>query len=308
MHAELRRPRRLTAGDRVAIVSPAGPVKPERLDEGLAVLRGWGLEIAEGESARAVHPRLTYLAGADEARAADFSKAWLDPTIAAVICSRGGYGVQRMLPHLDLNTLRAAEPKLFVGFSDITALHEVFVGAGLVTLHAPVPHAADQLRNEVSRERLRELLFEPDAVPDLLAPAGATTVVGGRAEGRLIGGNVALLAASLGTSTCLPAAGAVVVLEDVGEDAYRLDRLFTQLLRAGWFDRVAGLVLGGMTETDDDELVEHLLIDRLAPLGVPTVREAGVGHGEVNLALPLGARVVLDADAGTLTPSGSFLT
>jgi muramoyltetrapeptide carboxypeptidase len=310
MPEQLRRPRRLTAGDRVAIVSPAGPVKPERLDEGLAVLRGWGLEVVEGESARAIHPRLNYLAGEDEARAKDVTTAWLDPSVDAVFCSRGGYGVQRMLPHLDVDALRAAEPKVLVGFSDITALHEVFLAAGVVTVHGPMPHAVDQLRHAASVERLRALLFEPDTVADLLAtdvPTAVTTVVGGRAEGRLMGGNVALLADSICTPTSVPAAGGIVVLEDIGEDAYRLDRLLTHLIRAGWFDGVAGIVAGDFTESDEAELLTETIVDRLAPLGVPMVRNAPIGHEPLNLAVPLGAPAVLDADAGTLTPAGPFL-
>lgn len=311
MPDEIRRPRRLVTGDRVAIVSPAGPIKPERLDEGLAVLRGWGLEIEEGGSARAVHPRLTYLAGEDQARAKDFTAAWLDPSIAAVICSRGGYGVQRMLPHLDLDTLRAAEPKLLVGFSDITALHEAFLAAGVVTVHGPMAHAVEQLRNPASLERLHALLFAPDTITDLLAtdvPTSVTTVVGGRAEGRLMGGNVALLADSIATPTSVPAAGGIVVLEDIGEDAYRLDRLLTHMIRAGWFTDVAGIVAGDFTESDEAELLTETIVDRLAPLGVPMVRNAPIGHDPLNLAIPIGAAAVLDADARTLTPSGPFLT
>jgi muramoyltetrapeptide carboxypeptidase len=311
MPDEMRRPRRLVTGDRVAIVSPAGPIKPERLDEGLAVLRGWGLEIVEGESARAVHPRLSYLAGDDQARAKDFTAAWLDPSIAAVMCSRGGYGVQRMLPHLDLSALRAAEPKLLVGFSDITALHEAFLAAGVVTVHGPMAHAVEQLRNPASVERLRALLFEPETIHDLLAtdvPTAVTTVVGGRAEGRLMGGNVALLADSIATPTCVPAAGGIVVLEDIGEDAYRLDRLLTQLIRSGWFTDVAGIVAGDFTESDEPELLTETIVDRLAPLGVPMIRNAPIGHAPLNLAIPLGAPAVLNADAHTLTPAAPFLT
>jgi muramoyltetrapeptide carboxypeptidase len=314
MSDQLRRPRRLTTGDRVAIVSPAGPIKPERLDEGIAVLRGWGLEVEELESTRAVHPRLTYLAGEDGARAKDFTAAWLDPSIAAVICSRGGYGVQRMLPHLDLDTLRAAEPKLLVGFSDITALLEAFLAAGVVTVHGPMAHAVEQLRNPASLERLRALLFEPETITDLLGtdvqldvPLDVTTVVGGRAEGRLMGGNVALVADSIATPTSVPAAGGIVVLEDIGEDAYRIDRLLTHLIRSGWFTGVAGIVAGAFTESSEAELLTETIVDRLAPLGVPMVRNAPIGHDPLNLAIPIGASAVLDADAGTLTPVGSFL-
>jgi muramoyltetrapeptide carboxypeptidase len=306
--AEVRRPRRLVAGDRVAVVAPAGPVAPERLAAGVEVLRGWGLEVDLLPGTTGRHERLTYLAAEDAVRAKEFRAAWLDPSYAAVFCARGGYGVQRVLPYLDLAELTAAEPKLLVGFSDITALHEVFNATGIVTVHGPMAATIHQLRVPQSADRLRQLLFEPETVTDLLAPAGATTVSGGRASGRLLGGNVALLATSLGTPTYAPPDGAVVVLEDVGEDAYRLDRLLTQLLRAGWFDGVTGIVLGDFTETDDPGLATAVQLERLAPLGIPTVHGAAIGHADLNLAIPLGAPVTLDADAGTLTPDGSPLS
>ena len=292
----------------MAVVAPAGPVEPDRLAVGLTLLREWGLTVDVLPGVSGVHDRLSYLAADDETRAKDFRTAWLDPSYAAVFCARGGYGVQRMLPHLDAAELVAADPKVFVGFSDITALHEVFNAAGIVTVHGPMVAAVGQLETADSRDRLWQLLFEPETVTDLLASAGATTMVGGRASGPLRGGNVALLADSIGTPTYDVPHGAVVVLEDISEDAYRLDRLLTQLLRAGWFDRVAGIVLGDFSESDEPAMVDFLLSDRLAPLGVPTVRGAAIGHEPVNLSVPLGAPVTLDADAGTLTPDAPPLS
>lgn len=296
----------LREGDRVAVVAPAGPVAPDRLAAGLEVLRGWGLEtdVLPGVTERG--QRLPYLAGDDAVRAKDFRAAWLDPAYRAVFCARGGYGVQRMLQHLDVAELLAAEPKLLIGFSDVTALHEVFNVAGIVTIHGPMAAAVEQLQTATSRDRLHQLVFE-GTVDDLLAPVGATTLVGGHAEGVLRGGNVALLASSLGTPTSTPGTG-IVVLEDVGEDAYKLDRLLTQLLRAGWFADVAGLVLGDFSEADDPDLVAAVLKDRLAPLGVPAVTGAAIGHERTNLAIPLGAPATLDADAGTLRTAGLLLS
>ncbi len=297
-----RKPRPLVPGDRVAVVAPAGPVDADRLAVGLDLLRSWDLAVDVLPGVSTTHDRLTYLAGDDEVRAKDFRTAWLDASYAAVICARGGYGVQRTLPHLDFGELIVAEPKWFVGFSDITALHEPLNAAGIVTIHGPMAAAAGQLADQHSRERLRQLLFG-DPVADLLAPGTATTMVGGTASGPLRGGNVALLAASIGTPTYAAPDGAIVVLEDISEDAYRLDRLLTQLLRAGWFDRVAGIVLGDFSESDDAALVDFLLADRLVSLGVPTVRGAALGHEPRNLAIPLGAPATLDADAATLTPA-----
>ncbi|MFI7060100.1 LD-carboxypeptidase [Kribbella sp. NPDC050124] len=292
-------PERLSAGDRVAVVAPSGPVRAERLDVGIEHLKAWGLEVEVLPSVLAGHERLNYLAADDKARAEDLRNAWLDPSFAAVFCARGGYGVQRMLEYVDFDEL-AAVPKWFIGFSDITALHEPLNARGLVTIHGPMAAAVEQLGSELGRQRLHDLLFELESVKDLLAPAGARTVVGGVAEGPLRGGNLALLAASVGTPTYAPPTG-IVVMEDVSEDAYRVDRLLTQLLRADWFAGVTGVVVGDFSGADDSGLVSAVVHDRLEPLGLPMVEGAAIGHEDLNLAVPLGLPVRLDATAGTLT-------
>lgn len=251
-------------------------------------------------SVLAGHERLSYLAADDKARAEDLRNGWLDSSFAAVFCARGGYGVQRMLEYVDFDEL-AAVPKWFIGFSDITALHEPLNARGLVTVHGPMAAAVEQLGASVGRQRLYDLLFEPTGITDLLAPAGARTLVGGVAEGPLRGGNLALLAASIGTPTYAPPTG-IVVLEDVSEDAYRVDRLLTQLLRSGWFAGVTGLVIGDFSGADDSGLVSAVVRDRLEPLGLPMVEGAAIGHEDVNLAVPLGLPARLDATAATLTP------
>ncbi|TQJ19136.1 muramoyltetrapeptide carboxypeptidase [Kribbella jejuensis] len=289
-------PQRLRSGDRVAVVAPSGRVDAARLAVGVEHLKGWGIEVDVMPSVLAGDERLRYLAADDKARAADLRNAWLDPQYAAVFCARGGYGVQRMIEYVDFDEL-VAVPKWFVGFSDITALHEALNARGLVTLHGPMAAAVEQLAVEEGRERLRALLFEPETVTDLLH--GARTVVGGVAEGRLRGGNLALLAASVGTPTYAPPAG-VVVLEEVNEEAYQADRLLTQLLRAGWFDQVTGLVIGDFSNGGVG--VDDTIRERLEPLGLPMVEGAAIGHEPLNLAVPLGLPVRLDATAGTLTP------
>jgi muramoyltetrapeptide carboxypeptidase len=291
-------PQRLRSGDRVAVVAPSGRVDAGRLAIGVEHLKAWGLDVEVMPSVLAGHERLTYLAADDKARAEDLRTAWLDSSFAAVFCARGGYGVQRMLEYVDFDEL-AAVPKWFIGFSDITALHEPLNARGLVTIHGPMAAAVEQLNVVDGRERLRALLFEPESVPDLLAPVGSRAVFDGVAEGRLLGGNLALLASSLGTPTYVAPAG-VVVLEDVNEDGYRVDRLLTQLLRAGWFDEVTGVVVGDFSESD--ELIDVVVHERLEPLGVPIVAGAAIGHEALNLAVPLGLPVRLDASAGTLTP------
>lgn len=290
---------RLRPGDRVAVVAPAGPVVPERLDRGLAVLEAWGLSVSVGEHTRGVHERFGYLASDDAARADDLMRAWCDPEVQAVFCARGGYGVQRMVDLLDWESIAAAGPKVLVGFSDVTALHQAFAARlGLSTIHGPVVTSLGAGDDE-SREHLRSLLFDPE--PGVaLTPSPVETLVGGRAEGVLVGGNIAMLASEVGSRNSLRAAASIAVLEEIGEEAYRLDRLFTQLLRTGWFDEVLGVVLGTFTDCGLPASVRDLVVDRLAPLGVPLLWGAPIGHADRNLAFPYGVPAVLDADAGTL--------
>jgi muramoyltetrapeptide carboxypeptidase len=290
---------RLRPGDRVAVVAPAGPVVPERLDRGLAVLESWGLSVGVGEHTRGVHERFGYLASDDAARADDLMRAWCDPEVQAVFCARGGYGVQRMVDLLDWESIAAAGPKVLVGFSDVTALHQAFAARlGLSTIHGPVVTSLGTGDDE-SRAHLRSLLFDP--VPGVaLTPSPVETLVGGRAEGVLVGGNIAMLASEVGSRNSLRAAASIAVLEEIGEEAYRLDRLFTQLLRTGWFDEVLGVVLGTFTDCGLPASVRDLVVDRLVPLGVPLLWGAPIGHADRNLAFPYGVPAVLDADAGTL--------
>jgi muramoyltetrapeptide carboxypeptidase len=290
---------RLRPGDRVAVVAPAGPVVPERLDRGLAVLESWGLSVSVGEHTRGVHERFGYLASDDAARADDLMRAWCDPEVQAVFCARGGYGVQRMVDLLDWESIAAAGPKVLVGFSDVTALHQAFAARlGLSTIHGPVVTSLGTGDDE-SRAHLRSLLFDP--VPGVaLTPSPVETLVGGRAEGVLVGGNIAMLASEVGSRNSLRAASSIAVLEEIGEEAYRLDRLFTQLLRTGWFDEVLGIVLGTFTDCGLPASVRDLAVDRLGPLGVPLLWGAPIGHADRNLAFPYGVPAVLDADAGTL--------
>ncbi len=296
----LTRPPRLRPGDRVAVVTPAGPGPKDLLERGCALLRDWGLEVSVGPHVLDKRGDLPYLAGADADRAADLQAAWLDPDVDGVICSRGGYGAQRMIDLLDWPAMREARPKVFVGYSDITALHEAFATQlGVVTVHGPLTGFPSFSDGGDSAEGLRSLLFEPETQLTLTSDT-AETLVPGMATGVTMGGNVSLLAADVGTPTARPsAAGGIVVLEELEEDNYRLDRMLTQLLRAGWFDDVAGIALGSWVDCRDD--VRALMLDRLGPLGVPIVWELGFGHCSPTLSIPLGVAATLDADAGTLT-------
>jgi muramoyltetrapeptide carboxypeptidase len=272
--AGLRRPERLRPGSRVAVVAPSGRNDADLVAAGCAVLTGWGLEVEVAPHALASHPDLSYLAGNDAGRAADLHRAWLDPRIEAVVCARGGYGAQRIADQLDWAAMAAVPPKIFTGFSDITALHEAFaLRLGVTTLHAPNIGAASFAEYPDAQESMRRALFEPDRV--VLSAGGADCLVGGRALGLTAGGNLTILVAGLGTADgrqpAVPAgrpgaasgngdrgaldggrpaaarggfAGCILLLEDVREECYRLDRMLTQLLRSGALDGVAGVALG----------------------------------------------------------------
>jgi muramoyltetrapeptide carboxypeptidase len=298
---ELTRPRRLRPGSRVAVVAPSGPVPDERVQAGLELLRGWELEPVVMPHVLGRHPEFEYLAATDADRAADFQAAWCDPSVDAVICARGGYGAQRMADLLDWSALRAAGPKVFVGFSDITALHEAFATRmGLVTLHGPMAGAIDFLKNEHAREHLRATLFAPESTRVIQGSGGA--LVPGRATGVTLGGCVSLLAAEVGTPHARAGArGGLLMIEDIGEERYRLDRILTQLLRAGWLDGVAGVVLGSWHKCGPYEELRALFADRLGGLGVPVAEEFGFGHGQGALTIPFGVRAELDTAARTVT-------
>ncbi|MES9506660.1 LD-carboxypeptidase [Streptomyces sp. NPDC000609] len=296
--APLTRPARLRPGARIAVVSPSGPVPADRLEAGLDILRGWGLEPVEAPHVRQVHPGLDYLAGTDEERAGDLQQAWCDPSVDAVICARGGYGVQRMADLVDWAAMRAAGPKVFIGYSDITVLHEAFAQrTGLATLHGPMAGTETFLKDPDTQESLRATLFEPDTVRTLGLPT-ARALVPGRARGITYGGCVSLLAAELGTPHARTSArGGLLVIEDTTEDPYSIDRILTQLLRSGALDGVAGVVCGSWAGCGPYEKVRAVLADRLAPLGVPVVEELGFGHGPTALTIPLGVPAVLEAPA-----------
>ncbi|MBW8819572.1 MAG: LD-carboxypeptidase [Streptomyces sp.] len=298
---ELVRPSRLAPGARVAVVATSGPVPDERLQAGLDILRGWDLDPVVGSHVLDRHDEFGYLASTDADRAADLQNAWCDPSVDAVLCARGGYGVMRMVDLLDWNAMRAAGPKVLVGFSDVTTLHEAFAARlGLVTLHGPMAGGIDFIKNARAQEHLKSTLFAPETVRTIAS--GGRALVPGRARGVTLGGCLCLLASELGSAHARPGArGGLLCLEDVGEETYRLDRYLTQLLRADWLDGVRGVLLGSWERCGPYERVRALLLDRLGGLGVPVVEEFGFGHGEGALTIPLGVAAELDADAGTLT-------
>jgi muramoyltetrapeptide carboxypeptidase len=294
----LARPARLRPGARVAVVAPSGPVPADRLERGLDLLRGWDLDPVVAPHALDTHPELDHLAGTDRNRARDLQEAWCDPSVDAVLCARGGYGAHRMVDLLDWPALRAAGPKVFVGYSDITVLHEAFaLRAGFSTLHGPMVATEVFLKDAATQQALRSTLFEPESV-QTLGLETAAALVPGVARGVTYGGCASLLAADAGAPharTCAP--GGLLVIEDTTEEPYRLDGILTRLLRTGALDGISGVVCGSWEACGPYEGVRAVLADRLGGLGIPVVEELGFGHGPTALTVPLGVPALLDAQA-----------
>lgn len=295
------RPPALRPGGRVALVAPAGPLPDGAVDRAVERVIAWGFEPVVGEHARKRHG---YLAGVDAERAADFNAALRDDSIDAVWCLRGGYGVMRILDDIDWPAL-AARPRAVIGFSDNTALHLAIRRHGLVSFHGP--HPATEELTSFSADALLRALTSPEPAGRLAFPVDggrAEPIAGGVAEGPLVGGNLSLVAATLGTAYAIQAEGAILFLEEVGEAPYRIDRLMSQLRLAGVLGSVAGVALGAFNGLPDGEdqvpSVADVLRDRLGDLGVPVAYGFPFGHVADNWTLPVGARARLDADAGAL--------
>ncbi|MEQ8275233.1 MAG: LD-carboxypeptidase [Deltaproteobacteria bacterium] len=287
---------RFVEGGRIGVFAPASAFDPERFKRGVSTLEGLGFEVV-------LHPQLAlktgFLAGADDARIDAFLELLADDSIDALIAARGGYGVHRLLPRLDPAVVAAAN-KPIVGFSDLSALHAVAQRGGLVSYHGPVV------------TQLGDLSYDDHAaLVDTLAGRwsrtirAAHTIVEGVAEGPLIGGCLSVLTPLLGTPYLPPLDGAILVLEDVGEPPYRIDRQLTHLELAGVFDRVAGIAVGEFVNCrsprEGEQSIDEVLDERLGRWACPVVAGLPFGHGTVNLTLPLGAHARLDAAARTLT-------
>lgn len=305
----LLRPHALRPGARVALVAPGGPVEPERVDRSAERCRGLRLEPVVFPAATARHRRLDYLAGTDEARLTDLQGAFDDPAIDGVWALRGGYGTQRIVDHLDLARQRRA-PIPFIGFSDNTTLHARHAALGVISFHGPHPGGNFPPETEQSFYSVLFAAEAPGILPTRTDDPPPRPLLPGAVEAPLAGGNLSMLASLCGTPDSVTARDRILFVEDVGEPAYRVDRMLLQLRRAGVLEGVAGLALGRFTgdgnngRAGEDDGGTHLVPDVLeelaADLGVPTVADLPFGHVEHNCTLPVGARALLDADAGTL--------
>lgn len=306
-----RKPQRLYPGDVVGLIEPAG-FTDDSFDLALVMetIEAMGLKPKSGAH---LVDRHGYLAGTDADRAADLNAMYADPEVKAVFAVRGGWGCARILPYLDWPTIRA-NPKLLIGFSDITALHLAFAArAGFTTIHGP--NAASSW-GRLSWDAFRSLTFDgatllysnPVGTDDrLVQRAGRIrTFRSGKARGRLLGGNLSVLSALMGTPYLPDFTGAILFIEDVSEAEYRIDRMLTQLALAGILGKVAGVVFGQCTSCSGTGpsfggfTLSQVLEQHLAPLGVPAFQGAMFGHVTNQISLPVGIPAEIDATAGTI--------
>jgi muramoyltetrapeptide carboxypeptidase len=310
--SNLIKPKRLRSGMTVGLVTPASNM-PEDQDLYAAMDLVRSLGFVARPSAN-LFSRTQYLAGTDRQRADDLNAMFADPDVDGIFCVRGGYGSGRLLRYLDYDVI-AANPKIIMGYSDITAiLNAIYLRTGMVTFHGPIAGANF---SDYTYDQYRKVLVEPSASvrigepPEFDSRPGVvdwdnrlTTIVSGVAEGHLIGGNLSLMVTLLGTPFEPNFEGAILFLEDVSEPPYSVDRMLTHLWMSGNLEKVAGIILGKFSDDDygsNTFSMEQVLRDRLEPLGIPALRGAMIGHIEDKTVVPLGIRARLDAGAGSLT-------
>jgi muramoyltetrapeptide carboxypeptidase len=305
-------PKRLQIGDTLGIIAPASaPPDPKNLDRAVTVLEKLGYKI---KLAPNVRRRWGFLAGSDRERASDLMRMFTDRKVNAILCVRGGYGTARLLPLLDYAAIRA-NPKIFVGYSDITSLHCAFLKkAGLVSFHGPMLNS-DFVNEDMPKFTLQSflcLLSEPVAYGNIAQGYRRQTVAvlrRGVARGPLIGGNLTILCTTIGTPWQPDFKGRILFLEDLSEEPYRMDRMLTYLLNAGVLQQVAGIAIGINKDCVDPkakkakeyrQTLEDVFRDRLLPLKVPVVMGLPFGHIPHNATLPVGFEVELHANRGEL--------
>ncbi len=306
----VKRPKRLVEGQTVAVVAPASVTYESlQLQLALEALQAMGLKAKVGDH---VMDRFGYLAGHDRDRAADINAAFTDPEVDAVFALRGGWGASRLLPFIDFDAIRE-NPKIILGYSDITSLlNAIYARAGVVTFHGPNLMSR---WSEFTYQSMRDVLVEArparysnpvDLDGELVARQNRIqTIVPGRAEGHLIGGNLTLMSALLGTPYLPRFDNAILFLEDVGEAIYRVDRMLTQLRLSGHLQKVLGIVFGHFTGVKPSPgLGNFALMDILKqhcePLGVPCYFGAMIGHVDQQSTVPVGGRARMDASTGIL--------
>ena len=308
----LKRPERLNYGDVIGVLAPASaPPDPKNIDRSVEVLEGLGFKPKLATNAR---KRWGFLAGSDRDRAGDLMKMFKERKVKAILCVRGGYGTARLLPLLDYGVI-GSNPKIFIGYSDITSLHCAFlVKAGMISFHGPMLNS-DFIKEGMPEFTLRSFLrtlmedVAPGSICEGFSKKGVEVLRRGHVSGRLIGGNISILCSTLGTPFQPSFKNRILFFEDLDEVPYRFDRMLTQLLNAGLLQQVAGIAIGTNRACKDPkakrakeyrQTVGDVFKERLLPLKVPIVCGLPFGHVPHNATIPVGARALLDAQTGDL--------
>ncbi|RXT15548.1 LD-carboxypeptidase [Ammoniphilus sp. CFH 90114] len=298
--------RALVSGDTIGLTAPAGPAKREAVERGIAEIESLGFKVKVGDSVYQEYGG--YLAGDPVSRAKELESMFTDSDVDAILCLRGGYGSPQLLSLLDYELI-SKHPKIFIGYSDITALHLAFhKKCGLATIHGPM--AASELAKEAdefTKDRLVQAVTQGSPIGRIQNPDHERLIplVEGVAEGVLIGGNLTLISALMGTPYELDTKGKILFIEEIGEEAYKVDRMLTQLALAGKFKDASGIVLGSFTECESENYAHGFNILQVAeniltPFGKPAVYNLQAGHCFTKVTLPFGVKARLNATDGEL--------
>lgn len=289
------RPPRLKPGDTIGIVAPAGAFDRKIFGKGLNALQSLGFRTRVPDE---IFDKTRYLAGSDGQRARLVGQLFKDPDVQAIVCARGGFGCLRMLPLVDFDVIRA-HPKVFVGYSDVTALlAAITIRSGLVTFHGPMvtPLAT---ASELTRRALMAAISSD--TPLAVSPDAGVVIQAGRAKGPVTGGNLATLCHLLGTPFEAEYKNHIVLLEERGEAHYRIDRMLSQMKMAGCFDGIAGLMLGSFEDCGALDGIYQIFQERFQEFDIPILAGFDVGHGRQNMTIPLGMTAKLDTDQQLLS-------
>lgn len=300
------RPKPLKNGDKIGLIGASSPTNIERIEPSIKAMEDLGLKVVLGESCRGYHG---FLSGSDELRASDINEMFKDKSIKGIFAIRGGYGASRILDMLDYDIIKK-NPKVFAGYSDVTALHSVFnEKCKLITFHTPM--ASTEFYKGVddyTMDYFKRNIFSDEPLGILKNPEGQEikTLVSGGAIGKLVGGNLSLIASSMGTPHELDTKGKILFLEDIDEYPYKIDRMLLQLKQCGKFRDASGIILGAWTgceakEGDNSLSLMEVFEELIKPENKPTIYNLSCGHCMPTMSLPLGAKVKINGDKNQIT-------
>lgn len=288
-------PERLCPGDTVAVIAPSSPFDREKFQKGISVLEDMGLRPLFSDR---IFEAKGYLAGSDAHRARLIHDSFMDPAVKGIFCARGGYGALRLLQLIDSGVI-SAHPKVFIGCSDVSILLNVFYSrCGLVTFHGPMMESLGQA-TEPTRQAFIDCLFSGN--PVTVTSENKVAIRSGLSSGIVSGGNLTTLCHLVGTPYMPDFSGHILMLEDVGEQPYRIDRMLTHMGMAGCFEGIAGLALGSFKDCGDPDQIYRIFDDVFGDDAIPILAGFDMGHDEPNLTIPFGIRATLDADNGRLS-------